>query len=138
MRTRINDTLLSIFCGLALLVTVRAGNTWLVSYLPDEWLFLRSWSWLSPLDRLALARLFLFLPIVAVGAILLSWPLAHHASKRDYALTMPGAACAAVVYFLATQASGYHPYPIWLDVVRALLLFAAFPAATWLWWRRRS
>lgn len=131
LRDALNDTLLSLLCGIALLVVVRAAYQLSVGWLPDPWLMAGD----DPLARLALARLVLFGAIVVAFAMPLAWPLARHAARRDLNAALPGAACAAVLFVLLETVLDTHPFPRWMDHARALLLFAALPVATCAWWR---
>lgn len=135
LRTELGDALLSIMCGLALLVAARALNTFVLPLLPDDLRLLTFAGWWSPLDRLAVSRLLLFIPVVAVLAPLLTWPLAQHASRRDIVIALPGAACAAVLFFLLARTNAHYPFPLWLDIGRGLLLALALLVSVLAWWR---
>ncbi|MBW3567291.1 MAG: hypothetical protein KY410_04910 [Proteobacteria bacterium] len=126
-----NDNALSLICGLALLLAVRAAYDVGVGYLPDTLLI----SGVDPMTRLALARFVLFAVIVTPLALILSWPLARHAVRRDLVVAMPGASCAAVLFALMEQWLPFDPFPMWFTVARAIFLFAIFPAALLMWWR---
>jgi len=126
-----NDAALSLICGLALLLAVRAAYTLAVGHVPDTLLLDGS----DPIARLALARFLLFAVIVAPLALLLLWPLARRAVQRDLIVAIPGASCATVLFVLIEHAQSFDPFPMWFNVARALLLFTAFPAALLLWWK---
>lgn len=134
-RAACNDALLSILCGLALLGAARILTPLLLPILPDDLQLISFSNWWSPVDRLAISRLLLFIPLVMVLAPLLTWPLAQHASRRDVSVALPGAACAGALYFLLARIQPDYPFPIWLDLTRGGVLLLAMPAATWLWWR---
>lgn len=131
MKNDFNDTVLSLICGLALLLAVRAAYALGVNYVPDSFLM----EGLDPIARLALARFILFILITAPLAFLLVWPLARHATHRDLVVAMPGASCAAILFLLMQHWQHFDPFPIWFSVARAIALFALFPAALLAWWR---
>lgn len=133
-RATLNDVLLSLLCGVLLLAASRALFAVLVGHVPDAWLIQAG----NPLLFLSLARLALFALVVAAIALPLGWLLARHASQREVTTALPGAACAAVLYFLLERARLLEPFPLWLDVARALVLLVALPLASRAWWRRRT
>ena len=126
-----NDTALSLVCGLAMLLTVRATYAFVVDYVPDTFLM----EGLDPIARLALARFILFMIVAAPLAMLMAWPLARHATRRELVVAMPGASCAAILFLLMQHWQQFDPFPLWFSVSRALALFALFPAALLVWWR---
>lgn len=132
MREALNGTLLSLLSGLALLATANAGFDLLVPFVPDRILLGGDY----PLLRVALARLTIYALIVAVLALVLTWPLGRHGPRRDLSVALPGAACAAVLSWLLAQVGAVHPFPVWYDPARALILFVALPSAAAFWWRR--
>lgn len=134
MRDTLNDVLLSVLTGLVLLITVRAAYALSVDYIPDALLIDGS----NPLGRLAFARFLLFSALVAILALPLCWPLAHHAKNKVLNSTLPGAACALVLFLLLERVVHFDPFPSWLDFSRGAMLFAAMPFASAFWWRRRS
>lgn len=134
MNKTINDILLSLLTGIALLVIVRAGYALSVDYLPDAWLMNGS----HPLARLAFARFLLFSACVALLALPLCWPLATHANNKVANTTLPGAACALLLYLLLERVQRLDPFPFWLDLACGAVLFAALPLAARFWWRRAS
>lgn len=134
MRDAINDILLSLLSGIALLIVVRAAYGLSVGWLPDLWLMNGD----NPLARLAFARLVLFTMLVAVCALPLSWPLAKHAASRNLNAALPGAACAALLFLLLETAFPAGPFPRWLAFACTTVLFAALPAGTMVWWRLHS
>ncbi|HEX7047329.1 MAG TPA: hypothetical protein VF275_07145 [Gammaproteobacteria bacterium] len=134
MNKTINDILLSLLTGIALLVTVRAGYALSVDYLPDAWLMDGS----HPLARLAIARFLLFSALVAILALPLCWPLAEHAKNKIVNTALPGAACALVLYLLLERLQRLDPFPWWLDFACGAVLFVALPLAVQCWWRRMS
>lgn len=138
IRNAFSDALLSILCGLALLAAARALNALLMPFLPDDLQLLAISNWLSPIDRLAVSRLMLFIPLVMLLAPLMTWPLARHASRRDLSIALPGAACASVLYFLLARTQAEYPFPVWLDLTRGAVLLLALPAALRFWWRRMA
>lgn len=132
VKIRLNDLFLSLLSGLLLVAAARVSFDLLVGLLPDAAIM----SGGNPILRLSLARLALFALVVAIVAIPFAWPL-RYAELRDPATTLPGAACAAVLYYLLARVQYFHPFPAWLDVARALLLFVALPLAASFWWRGR-
>lgn len=132
MNKIVNDSLLSLLTGLALLIVVRAAYTLSVDYIPDALLIDGSY----PLARLALARFLLFTLLVAALALPLCWPLARHAKDRALNVALPGATCALVLFLLLERVLQFDPFPGWLDLARGAVLFAAVPLATRSWWRR--
>lgn len=131
MKSDFNDTALSLICGLALLLAVRATYGFGVDHVPDSFLM----DGIDPIARLALARFILFIIIAVPLAMLLSWPLARHATRRDVVIAMPGASCAAILFLLMQQWQQFDPFPMWFTVARAIALFALFPMALLAWWR---
>lgn len=126
-----NDNALSLICGLALLLAVRAAYDIGVGYLPDTLLI----SGIDPITRLALARFVLFAVVVTPLAMLLAWPLARHAGRRDLVVAMPGASCATMLFILLEYWQPFDPFPMWFIVARSIFLFAIFPVALLTWWR---
>lgn len=131
MKNDFNDTALSLICGLALLLSVRAAYAFGVDYVPDSFVM----DGLDPIARLALVRFILFLVIAVPFSLMLAWPLARHASRRQLVVAMPGASCAAILFLLMQQWQQFDPFPWWFTVSRAIALFALFPAALLVWWR---
>lgn len=134
MKNDFNDTALSLICGLAFLLAVRATYAFGVNYVPDSFLM----EGLDPIARLAFARFILFIIITVPLALLLVWPLARHATRRELVVAMPGASCAAILFLLMQHWQQFDPFPMWFTVARAIALFALFPAALLAWWRMRS
>lgn len=132
MRDALNDVLLSLLSGIALLIVVRAAYAASVSYLPDAWLMEGG----NPLARLAAARLLLFAALVAFCALPMAWPLARHAASKTPNTALPGAACASLLFLLLEFAFPAGPFPRWLEFGCAAVLFVALPLATRFWWRR--
>ncbi|HEX6928903.1 MAG TPA: hypothetical protein VF267_06615 [Gammaproteobacteria bacterium] len=130
----IGDAVLSLLCGLVLLAASRTFYGMSAGYLPDGWLLPGD----DPISRLAFLRLLLFTGIVALLALPLSWPLARFAAVRDIAVTLPGASCAAFLFALLEHLQWFDPFPAWLLVTSAVVLFIALPAGTGFWWTRRG
>ncbi|HEX7029746.1 MAG TPA: hypothetical protein VF254_04060 [Gammaproteobacteria bacterium] len=133
MRDSVNDMLLSLLTGIALLIAVRAAYALSVDYIPDALLIAGSY----PLARLAFARLLLFAVLAAAIALPLCWPLAEHAKNKVLNTALPGSAC-ALVLFLLLERLQLDPFPAWLDFACGAVLFVALPLATNFWWRRKS
>lgn len=132
-RGNVNDALLSLLCGVALLGAVRVAYALAVGIVPDASLIAGN----DPLARLAIARLVLFAVLVVPLALLLAWPLATHAMRKSVDTALPGAACGAVLFLLLEWAMPQaHPFPRWMDIARAIVLFAALPLGAVFWWRR--
>ena len=131
MRAIAHEYLLSLLCGVALLLVVRFAYALGVVLLPDVWLM----DGLDPLARLAFARLLLFAVLTAVVVLPLSWPLARHAATRSLHVTFAGAACAAAL-FLLLESMQPQPFPRWLGFAQAAVLFTALPLGVRFWWRR--
>lgn len=132
MRTTTSDYLLSLLCGVALLLVTRFVYDFAVILVPDTWLILGA----DPLARLAFARLLLFAVLAMLVALPLSWSFARHAATRSTHVIIAGAACATAL-FLLLETVQPHPFPRWLDFAKAAILFAVLPLGVYLWWDRR-
>lgn len=134
MHRQLHDLFLSLLCGVLLLAASRLLFGLFVGFVPDAVLIQGA----DPMLRLSLARLFLFALVVAALALPLSWPLGRLARQREISTALPGAACAAVLYVLVEGVQLFEPFPVWLDIARAAVLFLALPLAAVLWWRWRK
>lgn len=131
-----SDTLLSLFSGALLLLTVREVSRWITAGI-DEIAVVTALHMLPPLDAIALGRLAVAVAVAAVAAPISVLPLVKLASRRGLDLAFPGGAFAAAMQVLiARSVHTTNLLPNWFEFTMAAVLFAAMTAATMIWWRR--
>lgn len=130
-----SDTVLSLFCGALLLLTVRQLTAWITGHV-DELDVVASLAMLAPLDAIAMARLAVSIMVAIVAAPVCVLPLVKLASRRGLDRVLSGAIFAAAMNVLIARSLQTNLLPAWFDFAVAFVLFASMTGATLFWWRR--